>query len=217
MWWDLNDPKYIVPNVEPGKGIPEVSSIFAGAVWLGGFDDGGNLKMAAQTYRSAGNDFWPGPLTLVVRKRPEVPYSATAGFDTVAVRVSGMSRGKDGYVAIIGVKDSHWTHLIAAMGRTDLASDARFSSKVARVRHIDETDEIVSAWMRDLTREEVCQALQRHNVPHAPVRDVVEVTHDKHMHERQFLEWIDHPQYGRVAIADSPLRLHGADRLHQLC
>lgn len=63
MWWDLNDPKYIVPNVEPGKGIPEVSSIFAGAVWLGGFDDGGNLKMAAQTYRSAGNDFWPGPLT----------------------------------------------------------------------------------------------------------------------------------------------------------
>ncbi|HMS58258.1 MAG TPA: L-threonylcarbamoyladenylate synthase, partial [Tepidiformaceae bacterium] len=31
--------------------------------------------------------FWPGPLTLVVRKRPEVPDSATAGFDTVAVRV----------------------------------------------------------------------------------------------------------------------------------
>ncbi len=63
MWWDLQDPKYIVPNVDPSSGIPEVSSIFAGAVWLGGFDDGGNLKMAAQTYRSSGNDFWPGPLT----------------------------------------------------------------------------------------------------------------------------------------------------------
>ncbi|GAB1397367.1 hypothetical protein MASR1M65_21460 [Saprospiraceae bacterium] len=63
MWWDLKDPKYIVPNVEPGKGIPEVSSLFSGAVWLGGFDDGGNLKMAAQTHRSSGNDFWPGPLT----------------------------------------------------------------------------------------------------------------------------------------------------------
>ena len=120
---------------------------------------------------------------------------------------------KDGYVAIIGVKDSHWSSLIAAMGRTDLATDARFATKVARVRHIDETDAIVSAWMRDLTRDEVCLALQRHNVPHAQVRDVVEVTHDRHMHERQFLEWIDHPQYGRVAIADSPLRLHGADRL----
>lgn len=31
--------------------------------------------------------FWPGPLTLVLRKRPEVPDSTTAGFDTVAVRV----------------------------------------------------------------------------------------------------------------------------------
>lgn len=63
MWWDLKDPKYIVPNVDPSSGLPEVSSIFAGAVWLGGFDAGKNLKMAAQTYRSAGNDFWPGPLT----------------------------------------------------------------------------------------------------------------------------------------------------------
>jgi hypothetical protein len=31
--------------------------------------------------------FWPGPLTLVLPKRPEVPDSVTAGLDTVAVRV----------------------------------------------------------------------------------------------------------------------------------
>jgi L-threonylcarbamoyladenylate synthase len=31
--------------------------------------------------------FWPGPLTLVVPKRREVPSSVTAGLDTVAVRV----------------------------------------------------------------------------------------------------------------------------------
>jgi L-threonylcarbamoyladenylate synthase len=31
--------------------------------------------------------FWPGPLTLVLPKRPEVPSSVTAGLDTVAVRV----------------------------------------------------------------------------------------------------------------------------------
>ena len=64
VWWDLQDGSYIVPNVEPGSGIPEVSSIFAGAVWIGGYDDVGNLKMAAQDYRDATHtDFWPGPLT----------------------------------------------------------------------------------------------------------------------------------------------------------
>ncbi|HPU53452.1 MAG TPA: CoA transferase [Burkholderiaceae bacterium] len=120
---------------------------------------------------------------------------------------------KDGYVAIIGVKDSHWTSLLAAMGRQDLASDTRFNNKLNRVRHIAETDEVVSAWLRDLTRAEACEALDRHKVPHAPVRDVMEVTNDPHMHERKFLEWFDHPQFGRIAIADSPLRIHGADRL----
>lgn len=31
--------------------------------------------------------FWPGPLTLVLKKRPEVPMETTGGLETVAVRV----------------------------------------------------------------------------------------------------------------------------------
>ena len=62
VWWDSNDGVYVVPKNAPGQ--PPVSSIFAGAVWLGGVDPAGNLKVAAQTYgRSSGNfDYWPGPL-----------------------------------------------------------------------------------------------------------------------------------------------------------
>ncbi len=64
VWWDgSTNGRYIVPKVEPGAGVPERSSIFAGAVWLGGFDPGGNLKLAAQTYSTQGEDFWPGPLS----------------------------------------------------------------------------------------------------------------------------------------------------------
>ncbi len=59
MWWDLNKGKYIVPKPAPGE--QEKSSMFAGSVWIGGYD-GTNLKVAAQTYRQNGNDFWPGPL-----------------------------------------------------------------------------------------------------------------------------------------------------------
>lgn len=35
---------------------------FAAAMWLSGYDDGGNLHVSAQTYRQDGNDYWPGPL-----------------------------------------------------------------------------------------------------------------------------------------------------------
>lgn len=62
-WWDYSDGRYIVPKVDPASGQAEVSSIFAGSVWLGGIDPGGNLKLACQDYRYGGNDdFWPGPL-----------------------------------------------------------------------------------------------------------------------------------------------------------
>ncbi len=62
MWWDLNDARFEVPKIDPPGSAPSVHSLFAGAVWLGGIDAGGNLKIAAQTYRQSGNDFWPGPL-----------------------------------------------------------------------------------------------------------------------------------------------------------
>lgn len=62
LWWDLNDAKFEVPKIDPPGSSPSVHSLFAGAVWLGGIDAGGNLKIAAQTYRQSGNDFWPGPL-----------------------------------------------------------------------------------------------------------------------------------------------------------
>jgi len=63
-WWNFKDGRYIVPKVDAGTGQLEVSSLYAGSVWLGGIDPGGSLKLACQDYRSDGkNDFWPGPLT----------------------------------------------------------------------------------------------------------------------------------------------------------
>ncbi|MCC6815029.1 MAG: hypothetical protein IT267_01290 [Saprospiraceae bacterium] len=64
VWWDLTKGRYIVPKIEPGSGKPEVSSIYAGGVWVGGKDPAGALKFMGQTYRrSTQNDCWPGPLT----------------------------------------------------------------------------------------------------------------------------------------------------------
>ncbi|BDS09797.1 T9SS type A sorting domain-containing protein [Aureispira anguillae] len=60
MFWDGNSSaQYSVPHV---YGQPQTNTIFAGGVWMGAYDDGGNLRLAAQTYRSSGNDYWAGPL-----------------------------------------------------------------------------------------------------------------------------------------------------------
>jgi hypothetical protein len=61
MWWDLvGSAQYEIPK---GSGK---HSLYAGAIWVGGKDVGGNLRVAAQTYRQTGDDFWPGPVDTVV-------------------------------------------------------------------------------------------------------------------------------------------------------
>jgi hypothetical protein len=52
----------------PAYRIPKegrAHSLFAGALWLGGLDVNGQLKLAAQTFRDRGNDYWPGPLSTI--------------------------------------------------------------------------------------------------------------------------------------------------------
>ncbi len=58
MWWDLvGDPRYEIP-----KGSNR-HSMFASSLWIGGIDEAGQLRVAAQTYRQGGIDFWAGPIT----------------------------------------------------------------------------------------------------------------------------------------------------------
>jgi len=47
-------------EVPKGSGL---KAIYAGALWMGGTDVNGQLKLAAIKFRD-GNDFWPGPLTV---------------------------------------------------------------------------------------------------------------------------------------------------------
>ncbi|MES2704291.1 MAG: hypothetical protein V4649_16740 [Bacteroidota bacterium] len=58
MWWDLSKE---VASYEVPKGSGRHSQ-FAASCWIGGFDRQGQLKVAAQTYRQDGNDYWPGAL-----------------------------------------------------------------------------------------------------------------------------------------------------------
>lgn len=60
FFWDgYSSSQYNIPYV---YGQPSPKTFFAAAVWMGAYDTGGNLKVAAQTYRNNGNDYWAGPL-----------------------------------------------------------------------------------------------------------------------------------------------------------
>jgi crotonobetainyl-CoA:carnitine CoA-transferase CaiB-like acyl-CoA transferase len=119
----------------------------------------------------------------------------------------------DGHIAINVVKEVHWQGLLEAMGRPELKSEPRFASNALRVAVMEEVDGLIERWACTLSRDAVMALLKRHRVPAAPVRDLREVMHDPHMHQRGMLETIDHPDLGPIVVPTSPLRYHGAGKV----
>ena len=131
----------------------------------------------------------------------------------LAIAPYNVYQAKDGWVAVICVVEDHWQKLAEAMGRPDLKSDPRFAANPERVVNIKEVDAIVEGWTRTMPKQEVFEITRRHKIPSAPVRDLIEVMNDPHMHERGMLERIEHPELGSIVVPTSPLRFHGADRV----
>ena len=122
-------------------------------------------------------------------------------------------RTKDGYVVLNAPGDHHFRMILEVMGRVDLKDDPRFLSRSARVDHFADVDELIESWTKTLAKNEVAKRMLAAKVPCAPVRDLSEVMNDENMHARGSLQWIDHPELGRVVLPHSPLVFEGADRV----
>ena len=121
----------------------------------------------------------------------------------------------DGYIAIITVHDGHWRSLTEIFGAPELGSDQRYAGNLDRVARMEEVDAMVAGWTSAHARDELFETLVARNIPCAPVRDLAEVIDDPHLHARGSLQWIDHPEYGRLPVAASPLRFDDAPSMPQ--
>lgn len=74
-----------VARIFQAKGRPPSHPLI---VHIGGAEElDGWVESVPEVARMLAERFWPGPLTLVLRRAPRVPYEATGGLETVAVRV----------------------------------------------------------------------------------------------------------------------------------
>jgi hypothetical protein len=72
MWWDFTRSQYEIPQGS------RHTALFAGALWLGGRDISGQLKVAAQRFRQSGVDYWTGPLSVI---NAEIDPATCAEYD----------------------------------------------------------------------------------------------------------------------------------------
>jgi CoA:oxalate CoA-transferase len=150
-----------------------------------------------------------GPLDSYTRRGTVPPRSGNGPNGSIAPY--GVFPVKDGYVAIHTGTDGHWFKILEVAGRTDLKDDPRLQTMYGRAQHHDEVSEVVATWTASLTKAEIEAIGRQHKIPLSPVRDVSEVMMCEHMHGRGTLEWVDHPDLGRVVLPTTPLRLHGTE------
>jgi CoA:oxalate CoA-transferase len=121
-------------------------------------------------------------------------------------------RTLDGYVVLNAPADHHFRCILEVMGRTDLMDDPRFISRSSRVQNLVAVDDLIENWTQSQRKDVLARMLLAAKVPCSAVRKLSEVMNDENMHARGSLQWIDHPELGRVVLPHSPLVFEGTQR-----
>ena len=103
--------------------------------------------------------------------------------------------------------EDEWTALCRAIGKPDLASDARFATLAARKSHEDALSAILAGWSQSQDKHEAARLLQKSGVPAAPVQTPEDLAKSDYLAHRGFFTWLDHPDAGSHPHPTLPMRL----------
>jgi formyl-CoA transferase len=95
---------------------------------------------------------------------------------------------KDGkYVCLSGAVQKMATRCLVAIGRPDLVDDPRFRTNADRVKHAEELDAIIGAFIAQRTQEENVAFFEKAEVTIGPIYDITQILEDPHVIERELL------------------------------
>jgi len=100
-------------------------------------------------------------------------------------------RCRDGLIFIGILLDAQWRRLAALIGRSELATDPRYATGLARIAHRDDVDELAAEWARERNAGEALAALYAQSIPAAPVRSYAEAAADPHVRARDMLQEVE--------------------------
>jgi crotonobetainyl-CoA:carnitine CoA-transferase CaiB-like acyl-CoA transferase len=114
-------------------------------------------------------------------------------------------KGDDAWLGLSCRSDEEFEALCQLMGKTELSSDERFSSCLARHEHHGELDRQISAWASIQDPYDAFHALQGVGIPCGPVLNIAQVYADPHLHARGMWQKVTHPVAGTHMYYKSPI------------
>jgi CoA:oxalate CoA-transferase len=119
----------------------------------------------------------------------------------------GVFRYRDGEYVSLMVLPHQWPQLVRALGRAELADDARFNTSKARRDNNEALRAIIEEWLsRFPSRDAALAALAAERVPCAPVLTLNEAMALTHVRERGTVRRVRDPHIGEFDIPGLPVR-----------
>ena len=115
---------------------------------------------------------------------------------------------RDGLHLVMGAnQDNVFRRLCEAMGRPELAEDARYATHAARGAHQGELDALISAWTATLDADALESLMDRHGIPAGRMFRAPEMLADAHFAARQAIVRVAHRMLGPIAMQNVAPRL----------
>lgn len=112
----------------------------------------------------------------------------------------------DGFLVLGVASETIWRRFCPAIGKPDLADDARFAKNADRVENRALLIDILAEMFRCRDTETWLKVLQDAEVPCAPVQTIDQVFNAPQVRHREMLLEIDHPTAGMVRMAGIPVK-----------
>ena len=113
------------------------------------------------------------------------------------------------YVALSGSTQKMAQRLFCAIGRPELVSDARFRTNADRLKHVDELDAIIGAFIAERTQEENVAFFERADVTVGPIYDIAQILTDPHVIAREIVADYPDADIGALPMHHVVPRLKG--------
>jgi formyl-CoA transferase len=114
---------------------------------------------------------------------------------------------RDGIVMIGANQDTVFARLAQAMGRAELAADARYRDHQARGTHQAELDELIAGWTAKFATRELLALLEQHGVPSGLIYRTPDMLDDPHFAAREAIVTTAHPHFGQLRMQNVAPRL----------
>jgi formyl-CoA transferase len=102
-----------------------------------------------------------------------------------------------------------WEGLLAALGRTELAQDARFATREARIKNYVELTRELGEVIARKSRAEWMALFEGNDVPFAPVHTIPEVIDDPQVRHLGTFHTLRHPTEGPITAIRRPVLIDG--------